>query len=364
MATYRAPKVVLPIFNPLVYPTEESPTETVPLVLGGYTFSALYEYPQPNPNTDLIFAKWETIASSADCSVLYLPEGNIYDDTDKGYVYLTESGSPPNDGSAFVTRGLFLNYVGVACSADGTRGVTSGTTGSQSNKIIRWTSNSGVTWNNSGVTANFTNFACSSSGLIMYGASQTFIYKSTDGGSSWATLGSAGNRNWGGVACVPDGSIVYGCVGSNFGATTGYVYKSTDGGSNWTQLSSPLTVYSSISCDSTGQIVIAGARAGAVGRLFVSTNGGSSWTTTALTGDYNGVKCSPDGTKLFACSYSANGELYYSLDLGVTWTDTGIFREWTGVTCNTDGTIVYAVDNTNSTTGGNVWRGFPFYTTA
>lgn len=364
MATYRAPKVVLPIFNPLVYPVEESAGETLTLTLVGYTFTALYEYAQPNPNTDLITGKWSTITSSADCSVLYIPEGNFDDDTDTGYVYLTDSGSPPTDGSAFVTYGAFLNYLGVACSADGTRGVTSGMTGANNAiRQIRWTSNSGVTWNlYSPLQKFFTDFACSSSGLIMYGATNTdYIYKSTDGGSSWVSLTNAGISNWSGVTCSDNGSIVYGCPGKIFNPTVSRsVYKSTDGGSSWTELtSSPLQIYSSISCDSTGQIVIAGARS-LVASVFVSTNGGSSWTTTSLTGDFFAVKCSPDGTKLFAGN---NGALFYSLDLGVTWTNAGLVKNWTGVTCNTDGTIVYAVDNSNPT-GGNVWRGDPLYVTS
>lgn len=361
MATYRAPKVILPIFNPLVYPVEEAPGEILPEpILVGYTFTALYEYAQPNPNTDLITGKWENIACSDNCNVLYLPEGNL-NDIDEGYIYVTDSGSPPNDGSAFVTRGAFNNYIGIACSADGTRAVTSGF----DTRRIYWTSNSGVTWNTyTGFLRRFTNFACSSSGLIMYGAGQTsYLHKSTDGGNSWAQLNSAGNRNWSGVACVPDGSIVYGCVGSSFDPKTGRIYKSTDSGSNWTQLSAPLTIYASISCDSTGQIVIASALSGVSSeKVFVSTNGGSSWTTTSLTGgDFLAVKCSPDGTKLFACSA---GALFYSLDLGVNWTNAGISKTFTGVTCNTDGTIVYAVDNTDASTGGNVWRGFPEYITS
>ena len=363
MATYRPPKLILPFFNPLVYPVGESVSE-IQQILVGYTFTALYQYPQPNPNTDLLAGKWETIASSADCSVVYAPEGNIYTiGTDVGYVYVSNSGSPPTDGSAFVTRGAFLNYVGIACSADGTRAVTSGF----DTQSIYWTNDSGVTWNlYSLLTKEFTNFACSSSGLIMYGATQSdFIYKSTDGGSSWSSLNNGGNRFWGGVTCSADGSIVYGCVGNSFGtgiSEEGYIYKSTDGGSSWIQTISFDRIFASISCDSTGQIVIVGTRSGLTGRVFVSTNGGSSWAFPALFSiDFLGVKCSPDGTKLFACSDSA---LYYSLNLGGTWTNAGITGNFKGATCNTDGTIVYVVDNRNPlTTGGNVWKGVPVYIT-
>jgi len=365
MATYRPPKLILPFFNPLVYPVGES-VSIPPPILVGYTFTALYDYPQPNPNTDLVAEKWQNITSSADCSVLYVPEGNMYTTTN-GYVYVTESGSPPTSGFGFVSRGVNSNYIGIACSDDGTRAVTStdDSFSTEYSRLIFWTSNSGVTWNSVNLSSiRFTNFACSSSGLIMYGAGRfdTFIYKSTDGGSSWTSLTNSGSRRWGGVACVPEGDIVYGCVGNNVdGETAGYIYKSTNSGSNWTQLSAPINIYGSISCDYTGQIVIASTLSGSVnGKVLVSTNGGSNWTTTSLTGgDFFAVKCSLNGTKLFACSA---GALFYSLDLGVTWTDTGINRTFTGVTCNTDGTIVYAVENSNpSTTGGNVFRGVPVY---
>jgi len=367
MATYRAPKVILPIFNPLVYRLEEAPSEIQQLLVG-YTFTALYQYPQPNPNTDLLAGKWETIASSDDCSVLYIPEGNVYatGNNSDGYVYVSNSGSPPTDGSTFVQRATLLNHIGIACSADGTRAVTSGF--NISDGYIYYTSNSGVTWNlYSLLNKEFTNFACSSSGLIMYGATQSdFIYKSTDGGSSWSSLNNGGNRRWGGVTCSADGGIVYGCVGDSFGtgiSAEGYIYKSTDGGSSWIQTISFDRIFASISCDSTGQIVIAGYRSGLAGRVIVSIDGGSSWSFPALLNiDFLGVKCSPDGTKLFACSDSA---LYYSLNLGGTWTNAGITGNFKGATCNTDGTIVYVVDNRNpTTTGGNVWRGVPVYITS
>ena len=57
------------------------------------------------------------------------------------------------------------------------------------------------------------------------------IYKSADGGATWAALSSVGSRNWQGIA-THDGVTVYAVV---YG---GVIYKSADGGATWVALSS------------------------------------------------------------------------------------------------------------------------------
>lgn len=344
MATYRAPKVILPIFNPLVYPVEESASERSEVI--SYSLTQVSQ-----------LDKWESVACSADGTIIYGVEGSKTVNTIEGYIWVST-----NSGQTWTARNIGFEdlkcYSGIACSADGTRAVTAKVFG---NDTIYYTPDSGTFWYPVDIDVKWSNFACSDSGLIMYGASNTnYIYKSINGGASWSSLTTAGSLGWSGVACSSNGDIVYGCVGVAIGNNSGYVYKSTDGGANWTALTTSLIQrYTSVSCSSNGQIVIAGARSS--GLVIVSTDGGDSWTTTSLpSGFYSCVKCSPDGTRLFATRETTLGRgFYYSGDFGVNWIEglnTG--EVWKGVTCNTDGSVVYTCNKPDGTSGeGYIWRG-------
>ncbi|MFL6374831.1 MAG: carboxypeptidase regulatory-like domain-containing protein [Pyrinomonadaceae bacterium] len=69
----------------------------------------------------------------------------------------------------------------------------------------------------------------------------TGIYKTTDGGTTWANVTQANGKEstfpWSDVAVDPNvPSIVYGAVGYVNGTANNAIYKSTDSGATWTQL--------------------------------------------------------------------------------------------------------------------------------
>ena len=125
------------------------------------------------------------------------------------------------------------------------------------------------------------------------------IYKSADGGATWAALSSVGSRNWQGVA-THDGVTVYAVV---YG---GVIYKSADGGATWAALSSV---------------------------------GSRNWQGVAT----------HDGVTVYAVVYG--GVIYKSADGGATWVALSSgSRYWHGVATH-DGVTLYAVES-----GGAIYK--------
>lgn len=155
-----------------------------------------------------------------------------------------------------------------------------------------------------------------SSPLIMYSPTNPgYLYKSTDGGTSWTELTNAGSRNWSSIKCNSTGSIV---VAS---AVSGSLYKSTDSGSSWTELTAGGTRSWDQAIVSENGDVIAGVVFG--GLIYVSTNGGASFTPNTSFGNKNwrGLSASADGSVMFASAVGTGiGRTALSTDTGATWT--------------------------------------------
>jgi photosystem II stability/assembly factor-like uncharacterized protein len=181
----------------------------------------------------------------------------------------------------------------------------------------------GATWTRkaSGMTFGATSVTISpglarASPLIMFSPTNPgYIYKTTDGGTTWTELTNAGSRNWSSVKCTSNGSIV---VAS---ASSGYLYKSTDGGSTWTELTASGTgSWDEIIVSEDGN-VIASAQFG--GYISVSTDGGASFTpnTSFGTKNWRGLSASADGSVMFASAVgTGSGRTALSTDTGATWT--------------------------------------------
>jgi len=208
----------------------------------------------------------------------------------------------------------------------------------------------GVSPQNPGIV--YTCLAASPGTVASYPSSREGVYRSADGGASWAhAVSSTMNTAIYCVAVDPTNpNIVYaGCNGntaSYTGAdpnqyfnTIGSIYKSTDGGSTWTELdtgfvpglcvnyleispSDPRIVYAStfILVKVPGQ---ASYYASTQYGVLKSTDGGATWASKT-----NGMDLSQPGTRalwrtrvsprdsnrLFACSYQSS--MYYSADGG------------------------------------------------
>jgi len=164
----------------------------------------------------------------------------------------------------------------------------------------------------------------------LYGTSGSYpveVVKSTDGGQTWSSAGSFNGYEYS-MACGPTGTIF--CGGSS------YVYWSTNGGSTWT--TSPYqqnTLFYGMATHPTDPQTIysTGYRySGSVWQMFFgkSTNGGSTWTYTILATDQSygqGIAVSRTNPQLVFCTgYVYTGstylpKLYRSTDGGATFSE-------------------------------------------
>ncbi|MBI4464983.1 MAG: hypothetical protein HY647_09790 [Acidobacteria bacterium] len=152
------------------------------------------------------------------------------------------------------------------------------------------------------------------------------IFKSTDGGQSWAAANSGltdSDVNVVAIAPSSPGTLYTGTAGSG-------VFKSTDGGQSWTPVNTGIT-YRSIRAlavhPADSRTIYAGSSF-----LFKSINGGQSWETVNC--DVLPSRCSsirslaidPTGTLYVG---TASSGIFRSTDGGRTWRDVG-FRSLTG----------------------------------
>ena len=176
---------------------------------------------------------------------------------------------------------------------------------------------------------------------ILLGASTGGIWLSTNGGQSFSAIADfLGNIVIGTMAFDPvNPNIIYAGTGESF---TGYqgvgMFKSTDGGVTWAFLTATST---DTSVNPSGldwwfvnriavnpanpNLILAGTTTGtstggvtAIGKVYRSNNGGSSWSKVA---DFQGldVKFDPNNPNN-AIVGSDDGYAYYSNDAGASWT--------------------------------------------
>ncbi len=158
---------------------------------------------------------------------------------------------------------------------------------------------------------------CESSPNVLYcGTEPGEVYKSTDGGNSWATISMT--MNFGGgvtaVECHPtDQNTIF--AGGDLG-----IFRSQDGGLTWTNTLSQtsLDVNEILVFPNDPSIVFAATGKG----LYRSTNGGTSWTNLFTNKSYD-IKAKTDGSgTLFLVRNNPTlikAEFYISTDNGATW---------------------------------------------
>jgi hypothetical protein len=124
---------------------------------------------------------------------------------------------------------------------------------------------------------------------VIYAATNNGVFKSINGGNLWgltALTHASTNTDFRSLAIDPANTQVF-----YSGAEDGYVYKSTNGGSSWTQsgVTTGTPDILSLVIDPTNtQVIYAGASSSSSsnGGVFRSTNGGSSWTPAGLAVPY------------------------------------------------------------------------------
>jgi PKD repeat protein/photosystem II stability/assembly factor-like uncharacterized protein len=145
-----------------------------------------------------------------------------------------------------------------------------------------------------------------------YAGGRSQLYKTTNAGSSWTTLGSpSGNGNIVEFAIAPSNNQVIYALKSNG------VSKSTNGGSSWTNISSGLPTssqsptYVTTSNTDANVVYVTFSGYNASNKVFKSTNGGSTWTNIST-----GLPNVPCNTIVFH-NGSADESVYIGTDVGV-----------------------------------------------
>jgi hypothetical protein len=163
----------------------------------------------------------------------------------------------------------------------------------------------------------------SQNGSVMFIASYTGIWKSTNGGTSWSSSTAAIGTGYGVItSCSADGSIVYYVDGS-----PGYIYTSSNTGTSWNQRTSPGSRYwTSIVCSTDGLTAYAAVGYDSV-QLYKTIDGGANWTAISSSGThtFNSINCSRDGQQVLATTNDYDGistytyTVIYSSNGGSTW---------------------------------------------
>ena len=163
-----------------------------------------------------------------------------------------------------------------------------------------------------------------------YGGPGCGVFRSTDGGDSWALLAnglpapSARGGRIGVTVCESQPDIMYAIYADDIGYFDG-VYKSTSGGDSWSRVNDSALgdMYSSygwwfgnIRVDPTDPNLII-----ALGlELYRSTNGGSSWSSVGwdVHVDHHGLEFAPNDPDRVVLGN--DGGVYASLNSGSSWT--------------------------------------------
>lgn len=234
--------------------------------------------------------------------------GSLYKSTDNGQTWnplFTAVTQKPFRMIKFVS-----STTGYACGGSSTT--------SDSLGFIFKTTDGGATWANIGF--NFTkqvySFSLASSTVWYVGTSNNRIYKTTDGGATF-TLQS--HPITGSTTAIfydmgfADANTGYAC------SSTGKIIKTIDGGTTWTLANSPFgtsTVYAMSVFDAQKVIAV-----GLSAKAYMTTDGGTSWTqlTTNIPGSYFCTKFYNNQLGYIGGFNSPNPTLAKTTDGGLTW---------------------------------------------
>jgi len=136
------------------------------------------------------------------------------------------------------------------------------------------------------------------------------VFKSTDGGESWADEGLNGEALSLAIDPINTNTIYAGTIAQG-------AFKSTDGGESWASVNKGLWCISSLAIDSINtQIIYAVTLDG----VFKSTDGGENWSQTGLANrNVESLAIDPKNTQvIYAGTFS--GGVFKSIDEGASWT--------------------------------------------
>lgn len=208
------------------------------------------------------------------------------------------------------------------------------------------------------------------SNTILIAAAGGGVWKTTNGGASWASLtDSQSTTVMGAIAIAPsNSSVIYAGTGEPDNSIDSYygrgILKSTDGGTTWALMGGNTFLRHTISrivVDPTNlnvvYVAVAGGGVNGFGGntgIYKTTDGGATWTNmTAASGltsnaTYSDLAMSPSNSQVLYCSIgtffgdTSNG-MYESTNAGVTWTQLANFP----VNGTSAGRISFSIAPTN-----------------
>lgn len=151
-------------------------------------------------------------------------------------------------------------------------------------------------------------------GSIIVIATNGYLLRSTDSGTTWSPLTAAGIRYWSSVAINDSGTVIVGAE------STGGIWLSTNSGVSFTLqsngVSSSATWYG-IDTNATGTVIVA---ANSTSTIYITSNMGTSWSAKTISGSSQNRNpaLSALGDKVAVLSIG-NSTIYTSADTGTSW---------------------------------------------
>ena len=313
-------------------------------------------WPLSTPVTTLNWT--QTASSSSGIYLISCTNTALYLSSDYGQNFTeVTSGIPAVNGSSSY-------YTNVACSPDFTHLWLSVYSDNQSISPYLST-NSGVTWSSVDMSSVGGNLQYSNNPIAIDKTYNIYypvrlginvVYKSTNNGISWTTLGGYGGASEG-ISVSDNGSVI--AVGQLTGVYS--VSLSTNSGNSFTKYFSGEYGTNGVACSSDGSIVYAISTIPTgnpyTNKIYKTTNGGTTWSNIfqlSINQNYRGViACSPNGTQVaFALKYIG---VYTSTNSGNTFTLSGAGSpnvtnfNWTCASVNNSGYLTAAAN------GGNMY---------
>lgn len=287
------------------------------------------------------------------------------------YALMATSKGPPPPGSIWTQRttSQTSGWFGSGISANGKYSIINGSNYAGNDGYVLYSKDFGVTWNQatSGENALFTKGSCvSDNGAIMaYTSSTGTIQLSTNGGLTFSAVGptSPTIKEWGLICCSSDGSIMYAYdVGNAVNLYQGAIYKSINSGATWSNIGSPASAiltggaiyYNGICCSPDGTKVAVSVYNW--NNIWISTNSGSTWASNAPNGGAQGgsgfYNVSANQTSLLAVD--TNNALLYSPDWGTTWAQVASNGSLWRSAISRDGSLVLYTNNSRIYVSKNI----------
>ena len=223
-----------------------------------------------------------------------------------------------------------------------------------SSGIVLKTTDGGTTWNTLISAGGFQiGDLCAIDANTCWVAGQSsakgFIAKTTDGGQSWSLLKSGLPQTIVGISAIDANT----CWAVGF-APTGTILKTSNGGIDWVEQSTANRLYMSVSAIDSQNVWVSGMQANTyVNECYRSTDGGASWTTNPAPSSYLRPRiCGIDANTAWL---TATGSIAKTIDGGVSWT-----VQATAPTSDQILTGITAVDNSKAWAAGCLPRYAPF----